>query len=315
MRDDSNAPTGVLLLAYGTPARLEDVEPYFTHIRGGRTPSPEAVEHLKERYERVGGGTPLLQITREVRTELEAELNAGGGAYRVYAGMKHWHPFVADVMREMKADGIRRIIAVVLAPHYSRISIGGYRRAVEEAQASLGEPFDIAFIESWHLEPEFIAMTAANVRAALDTFPPDCDRVLTIFTAHSLPQRIREWDDPYERQLLETSAAVAERAGLGEWRFAWQSAGSTGEPWLEPDILDFLETIHAEGVTAALQVPVGFVSDHLEILYDIDVEAAARAAELGITFARTALPNATPAFIGTLAAIVRRAEAPSAAHA
>ena len=306
------APTGVLLLAYGTPEHPEDIEPYFTHIRGGRTPSPEAVAHLSERYRQVGGGTPLLRITREVQAALERELNGPGAepAYRVYVAMKHWHPFPGPVMREIHAEGITRLIAVVLAPHYSRLSIGGYRRAVDEAQESLGAPFDLRFVESWHRQPEFLDLMAEHVRAALDRFPATGrERVLTIFSAHSLPERIREWDDPYERQLIESSSAVAERAGLAEWRFAWQSAGATGEPWLGPDIVDYLDMVRAEGFTAVLQVPIGFVSDHLEILYDIDIEAAGKAAELGMAFARTALPNASPGFIRTLAAVVARAEA------
>lgn len=304
------APTGVLLLAYGSPERPEDVEPYFTHIRGGRTPSAEAVAHLSERYERVGGSTPLLRITQKVRAALEAELNDGAGeaAYRVHAGMKHWHPFAGDVMRGMAAEGIRRVVVLPLAPHYSHISIGGYRRIVDEAQAGLGDPFEIRFVESWHMEPGFLALIADRVLAALPALAPaEPERTVCVFTAHSLPERIREWRDPYESQLRESSEAVARRLGLRHWRIAWQSAGSTGEPWIGPDILDELDRIKREGFAAVLQVPIGFVSDHLEILYDIDIEAAGRAAELGLAFARTPLPNAEPDFVRTLARIVTAA--------
>jgi len=301
-----DGPIGILLMAYGTPETPDDVEAYFTHIRGGRTPAPERVANLKHRYELVGGRTPLLAITEEVRGKLETALNADGASkYRVYAGMKHWHPFIADVLARMAADGIRRIIAIALAPHYSRISIGGYRKAIEEGAAALGNPFMVTFVDSWHLQPEYLDLIADHIRAAREQFSAERrDNILTVFSAHSLPERIRTWDDPYEAQLLASSAAVAERLGLSDWRFAWQSAGETGEPWIGPDILDYLDLLHAEGVTDVLQVPIGFVADHLEIMFDIDYEAKHKAAELGMTLYRTAMPNATPAFIANLVAIV-----------
>jgi ferrochelatase len=306
MHDEKAA---VLLMAYGTPERLDQVGDYFTHIRGGRRPSPEAIHHLQERYERVGGGTPLLKITMDAAERVERALAAAGMPRRVYVGMKHWHPYIAETMRRMAEDGVERVTAVALAPHYSRMSIGGYRKAAEDANRELGNRFDIRFVESWHRQPEFIAMMADFVRAGLAKFPAESrDRVLVVFSAHSLPERIREWNDPYERELLESSRSVAERVGLAEWRFAWQSAGGTSEPWLGPDILDYLDTLAAEGVTDVLQVPIGFLSDHLEVLYDIDLEAKSKAAELGMRLERTELPNATPALVSTLAAVVRDAE-------
>lgn len=300
---------GILLLAYGSPETLDDVEPYFTHIRGGRPPSSEAVVGLKARYRAVGGRTPLLRITREVRHALDRLLNsrAGEPRYRVYFAMKHWHPFTADVMRQMAADGIRRVIALPLAPHFSRISIGGYRNGVDSAQTALGYPFEIEFVESWHLQPELLELITGSVRRALGEFP-DSAEVVTVFTAHSLPERIREWQDPYESHVRETAAAVAARAHLAEWTVGWQSAGSTGEPWIGPDILDVLRTLAAGGTRHVLQAPIGFVSDHLEILFDIDIEARAEAERLGLGFARTELPNASPAFVRTLAAVIRKAE-------
>jgi ferrochelatase len=304
------APIGVLLMAYGTPETPDQVEPYFTHIRGGRPPSPEAVANLQHRYALVGGRTPLLDITRAVQARLEAELNRDRpGRHRVYAGMKHWHPFIGEVMAQMAADGIREVIAVALAPHYSRISIGGYRKAVDEAQETLGHPFQITFVESWGMQPAFLAMMADLVRAGLEQFPAE-DRadVLLVFSAHSLPERIRTWQDPYEAQLRASSAAVAAQLGARPWRFAWQSAGETGEPWIGPDICDYLETLHSEGVRNVLQIPIGFVADHLEIFYDIDYEAKNKARELGMTLYRTTMPNAGPAFIGTLVAVVAGAQ-------
>lgn len=294
----------VLLMAYGSPDSADQVESYYTHIRGGRTPSPEAVRQLKKRYAKVGGRTPLLDVTGQVRAALEAELSRAGTSERVYFGMKHWHPYIADTLERMAADGMRSIRAIALAPHYSRISIGGYQKAVEEGNRRLGEPFSVEVVQSWHRHPRFVALMASLVRDALERFPAEQRAdVVTVFTAHSLPVRIREWDDPYERELSESAAAVAGAAGIGEWQVGWQSAGATGEPWIGPDILDVLTTLARRGVRSVLQVPVGFVSDHLEILYDIDIEAAARARGLGLAFRRTALPNASPAFIAALAAL------------
>jgi ferrochelatase len=304
------APTGILLLAYGSPETPDDVEPYFRHIRGGRTPSPDAVADLRRRYELIGGRTPLRSITTETARALQAALDARApGEYRTYVAMKHWHPFIGDVIPRMAADGVRRVVAIVLAPHYSRMSVGGYRQYVEEAIAGLDAPVDLTFVESWHHEPAFLALMAGRVREGLAEFPEgDRRETCVLFSAHSLPVRIRTWDDPYEAQLLASAEAVARETGLQHWRFAWQSAGHTGEPWLGPDIVDYLETLHAEGVRSVLSVPIGFVCDHLEVLFDIDHEAADRAAALGIALRRTRMPNATPELIAVLDRLVARAD-------
>ncbi len=304
------APTGILLLAYGSPETPDDVEPYFRHIRGGRTPSPDAVADLRRRYELIGGRTPLRSITTETARALQAALDARApDEYRTYVAMKHWHPFIGDVIPRMAADGVRRVVAVVLAPHYSRMSVGGYRQYVEEAIAGLDAPVDLTFVESWHLEPAFLALMAGRVREGLAEFPEgDRRETCVLFSAHSLPVRIRTWDDPYEAQLLASAEAVARETGLQHWRFAWQSAGHTGEPWLGPDIVDYLETLHAEGVRSVLSVPIGFVCDHLEVLFDIDHEAADKAAALGMALRRTRMPNATPELIAVLDRLVARAD-------
>lgn len=302
----TQSTSAVLLMAYGTPATLDDVGPYFTHIRGGRTPSPEAIAHLRERYERVGGGTPLLAITQAVREGLEAALASGDEPARVYVGMKHWHPYIDETMRQMASDGIERVTCVALAPHFSRMSVGAYRKAVETTQAELGNPFEVRFVDSWHRQAEFLEMMATLVDRGLRLFPAGA-AVLPVFTAHSLPVRIREWKDPYEIELLTSSALVADRLSLGDWRFAWQSAGGTSEPWIGPDILDYLEELKAQGARAVLQVPIGFVAEHLEILYDIDIEAIEKARSLGMHLERTALPNDSPALIDTLASVVAEA--------
>jgi ferrochelatase len=303
-------PTGVLLLAYGSPETSDDVEPYFRHIRGGRAPSPEAVENLRQRYALIGGRTPLRTITSETATALQMVLDSRApGEYRTYVAMKHWHPFIGDVIPRMATDGIRRLIAVVLAPHYSRMSIGGYQKFVADAVANLDEPIDVSFVESWHLQPSVISLIANRVREGLAAFPEsERGSACVVFSAHSLPVRIRTWDDPYEAQLTASCEAVAREIGLHKWRFAWQSAGHTGEPWLGPDIVDYLDTLHAEGVRNVLSVPIGFVCDHLEVLYDIDHEAAAKARTLGMALRRTRMPNATPELIAVLDAIVAGAD-------
>jgi protoporphyrin/coproporphyrin ferrochelatase len=297
----------ILLMAYGTPDSLDAVPAYYAHIRGGRVPSEDSIANLRERYRRVGGITPLLQRTEAVRDRLARAFAAAGEPRSVYIGMKHWHPFIAETVGAMEAAGVSQATGLVLAPHYSRMSIGAYRSSLDEAQAQSVAAPAVSLVERWGSEPEFIALMAELVREALSGFTsPD---VTVVFSAHSLPVRIREWDDPYERELAESSRLTAEAAGVSRWRFAWQSAGATREPWIGPDILTVLDTLAAEGVRQVLQVPIGFVADHLEVLYDIDIEAAARASELGIALRRTRLPNDDPRFISALVAIISRAEA------
>ena len=299
----------VLLMAYGTPTTLDDVGPYFTDIRGGRTPSAEAVAHLRARYARIGGGTPLRRITETVRLKLEEQLAVDHEPRAVFVGMKHWHPFIADTLVGMQSLGVERITALALAPHYSRMSVGAYQRAVSETNDRLGNPFEVTFVDEWGMESSFIACIATRLQQALARFSANGTPAPTVvFTAHSLPVRIREWKDPYEAQLLASSAAVARTIGVSDWRFAWQSAGGTTEPWIGPDILDYLDVLKADGVRRVVQVPIGFVSDHLEVLYDIDIEATERARELDMELIRTQLPNASPDFIRALAAVVQRAE-------
>ncbi len=312
MSEHDMAPTGVLLMAYGTPNSLDEVEPYYTDVRGGRAPTPELLAELKERYRLVGGRTPLLEISHAQADGLQRLLDAQApGRYRVYLGMKHWHPYIAAAVRQMRADGIREALAVALAPHYSRMSIGGYISRIEDAQASLdGEPIRFRYVESWHDEPIFLEALATQVRAALATSfaPEERDGVFVLFTAHSLPERIREWDDPYQRELLATSRGVADLLGLpaDRWDFAFQSAGRTPEPWLGPDILTKLRELAAAGRRTVLVCPVGFISEHLEIFYDIDYEARRLAEELGVHLERIEMLNATPPLLEALAAVVEQ---------
>jgi ferrochelatase len=300
---------GVFLLAYGTPESLDDVEPYFTHIRGGRKPSPEAVANLRERYRLVGGRTPLKDLTFATADKLQARLDAEApGRYRVYVGMKHWHPFIAETMPHIAADGVRDVVALVLAPHYSRMSVGGYRRYVDEANATLEQPLQMTFIERWHDHPGFRRLIADRIVAARAELPPDLhDQALVLFSAHSLPERILSWNDPYPDELRESAAGIAGLLGLTDWRLCYQSAGMTGEPWLGPDILDYLEELHSEGVRAVVSAPFGFVAEHLEVLWDIDREAQDKAAELGMELRRIRMLNADDEFVDVLVSLVRDA--------
>ncbi len=309
-------PFGVLLMAYGSPNTLDEVEPYYTDVRGGRPPTPQLLAELKERYARVGGRTPLLAISRQQAEGLQARLDREApGRYRVTLGMKHWHPYLAEPVREMAAGGIAEAIAVALAPHYSRLSIDGYIQRVEAAQATLAEegnthPTQFTFVRSWHDEPLFWQALAGQVRAALaEKFAEEeRARVFVVFSAHSLPARIREWDDPYPSELLATSEGVAGLVGLdrARWDFAFQSAGRTPEPWLGPDILTRIRDLAAAGERSILICPVGFIADHLEILFDIDVECQELGRELDIHVERIEMLNARPELIEALAAVVRK---------
>jgi protoporphyrin/coproporphyrin ferrochelatase len=284
----------VILMAYGSPATAEDIRPYFEDIRGGRPVSDEAVAELAERYRRIGGRSPLDELTEAQRVALERELDIP-----VLVGMKHWQPRIAAAVERALDGGATRLIGVVLAPHYSRMSVGEYRERLEAALA--GRDAELTLVESWHDDPAFVEVVADRVRGT-DAW--------VVFTAHSLPERILASGDPYQEQLLETARLVADRAGLGDrWSFAFQSASPTGEPWLGPDILDELERLSAEGVSKVLVAPVGFVSDHLEILWDLDVEAREKAQQLGLDLDRIESMNDDPAFIRAVAGLVEKVRA------
>jgi protoporphyrin/coproporphyrin ferrochelatase len=280
----------VVLMAYGSPERLADVPAYYADIRGGRPIKPEHLDDLVERYRKLGieDGSPLNAITEQTRATLEREL----GDVPVFTGMKHWAPRIADAAERALAAGADTVVGLVLAPHWSELSIAGYRDQLESALAGRAE---LAFVDSWHDEPGFVDVLARRVRGT---------DAHVVFTAHSLPARA---EPVYKEQLLETSRLVAERAGVDDWTFSFQSESPTGEPWLGPDILDHLETLHELGVRRVLVCPVGFVADHLEIRWDLDREAAEKAEELGIDFARIEMPNADPGFVTALAGLVRKA--------
>ena len=285
-------------MAYGTPATPDDIEAYYTHVRRGRPPTEEQLADLRRRYEAIGGTSPLLERTQEQAAGIQAAL---GDGFRVELGMKHAPPFIEDGVAALAAAGITRIVGLVLAPHYSVLSVGEYAKRAEAAAAEAG--VDLTMVSSWHLAPGYVDLLAGFVRRELDRL--GADPVEVVFTAHSLPVRILDMGDPYPDQLAETAKAVADEAGVNRWSVGWQSAGRTPEPWIGPDLLEILPTLAEAGVAGVVVCAAGFVSDHLEVLYDLDVEARAAADELGLAFSRTPSPNADPSFCATLAGVVR----------
>ncbi len=273
-------------MAYGSPAGEADIAAYYTHIRGGRPPAPEALQDLSRRYREIGG-SPLTEITRA-----QARALAERTGVPVFAGMKHAAPFIADAAAEARRTGIARLVGLPLAPHYARMSLGGYRRSLEEAWDR-----ELVFVPGFHDHPAFIAAVQGLLQDSLEQGRPE----RLFFTAHSLPARIIAEGDPYRDQLLESCRLVAGGIDLPDWEFAFQSASHTGEAWLGPNLL---EAIEQSGARDVLVCPIGFVADHLEVLYDLDVEAQAFAREKDIKVRRTPSFNARPEFIGALAQVV-----------
>jgi ferrochelatase len=303
MSDNGNK-IGVLVMSYGTPESMDDVEAYYTHIRRGHAPTPEQLAELTDRYEAIVGGVfPLRENTNSQVAGLQDKLETmAPGQYVCYQGLKHARPYIEDGVEAMAKDGIKQAVAIVLAPHYSTMSIGSYMKRAQAKADELG--IELATVESYHLHPKLISAFTDRVKNGLKKLSVSSGgeaAVRVLFSAHSLPEKIRELGDPYEKQLMETSAAVAEAAGVKDWQFTWQSAGRTREPWLGPDILETMAALGEEGVKAVLVAPVGFVSDHLEVLYDLDIEAKAEAAKLGMTLERIAMLNKDPLYMETLA--------------
>ncbi|WP_028546315.1 ferrochelatase [Paenibacillus taiwanensis] len=312
----SQRKVGVLVMSYGTPSGMDQIEAYYTHIRRGNPPSAEQLEELRSRYEAIVGGVfPLREHTNLQVAALQAELDQRTSEqnikYVCYQGLKHAAPFIEDGIANMAQDGITEAVGIVLAPHYSVMSIGGYlKRAQEEAEK---QGITFRGVKSYHLHPKLVEALAIRVNEQLNAYEEEgvsSEDVHVLFSAHSLPTRILEMNDPYPAQLLETSEAIAEQCFLDEdqWRFTWQSAGQTGTPWLGPDILDTLQTVKEEGKTHVLSAPIGFVSDHLEVLYDLDIETTNRAGELGVSFKRTRSLNHDPLYIQVLADSVMDAQ-------
>jgi ferrochelatase len=292
---------GVLVMAYGTPRSLDDVEEYYTDIRHGRTPPPELLEELTDRYRAIGGHSPLYEITRAQARGIEERTEV-----KTYLGQKHAAPFIPDAVKAAAQDGVESAVGLVLAPHFSSMSIGNYESRTRRAADEIGWQGDLRFVQSWHLEQGYLDFLTTKVKEALASIPEEArDKTMVLFTAHSLPERILQSGDPYPKQLNETADAVAERAELIHYGIAWQSAGRTKDPWIGPDVLEVIKDLHSDGWQGVVVCPCGFVSDHLEVLYDVDIECRNLAADLGIGFARTDSPNTDGAFLDTLAGVVR----------
>jgi len=275
---------------------LGDVEPYLLDVRGGRPTSPELVAEVRHRYEVIGGRSPILPITQAQGAALAGELGVP-----VYTGMRHWHPYIADAVAQIVADHHRRLVAIVMAPHYSTMSVGAYEKALLKAA---GARIDIALVRSWGRHPLFLGVVAAHLTQALQRFP-DASAVTVVFTAHSLPRRILAAGDPYPDQLQASAAAVAGKLGLSSWELAYQSAGATSGPWLGPDAGEVLARLAAEGRRDFVIAPIGFVCDHVEILYDVDVAYQAVARRLGVRLERMRSLNEDSMLIACLADLAR----------
>lgn len=307
---NTQTPIGILLLAYGGPDSLDDVEPYLLDIRGGRPTSPELVEEIRERYALIGGRSPLLEITRQQAQALETHLNrASDTRFQAYVGMRHWQPRIKEAVAHMARDGIKQAVALVMAPHYSQMSTGAYFKRLDEAIQDLDVNISFARIKSWHNQPGLIAALTEKATDALARLAGEGDNTWpkVIFTAHSLPTRILDWGDPYDAQLRETAGLLAERLNLppDRWLFCYQSAGRSPEPWLGPQIEQVITELAQAGEKRLLVVPIGFVCDHVEVLYDIDIESRQLAEAHGARLERSQSLNASHTFIAALADLVR----------
>jgi ferrochelatase len=303
----------VLVMAYGGPDSLDDIEPYLSDIRGGRATPPELIEEIRERYALIGGKSPLLGITREQAALLERDLNQrfpsqnGEPAFRTYVGMRHWTPYIQEALQQIATDGITQGLALCMAPHASRMSTGAYLRKLREAESQASHPVHLDFLESWYDRPFLIQSLAQKVRQAVPQFSPEEQpHIHYLFTAHSLPTAIMDQGDPYANQLLSTAQLLAKELQLApdQWSFGYQSAGAAAGRWLGPAVEDLLPQFAAAGKTQVLVCPVGFMADHVEILFDLDIEAQHIARNAGVHLVRSESLNASPMFIAGLAEMV-----------
>jgi ferrochelatase len=298
---------GLLVMAYGTPYKEEDIERYYTHIRHGRPPAPEMLQDLKDRYEAIGGISPLAKITLDQAKSLEEHLNAVQDEvqFKMYLGLKHIEPFVEDAVKQMKEDGIEEAVSIVLAPHFSTFSIKSYNGRAKQEAENLGG-LEITSVDSWYKEPKFIDYWTKKVKETYASMTTEeREKAVLIVSAHSLPEKIIAAGDPYPNQLKETADLIAEAAGIENYEIGWQSAGNTPEPWLGPDVQDLTRDLYEQkGYRTFVYIPVGFVADHLEVLFDNDYECKVVADELGAKYYRPEMPNAKDEFIDCLATVV-----------
>jgi len=292
---------GLLVMAYGGPDNIDEVEPYLMDVRGHRPTSPGIIHEVRERYRAIGGRSPIRERTQAQADALEAALNVTGQNFKVFVGMRHWHPYIKDALDEMHRQGITRAVGLVMAPHYSRMSIGAYVRQIEQANS----PVQVAHIADWHLLPGYLDSMVERVSAALERFPESVRaEAPVIFSAHSLPQKILEWNDPYPMQLHETVDALMQRLGPHPHEFAFQSAAIATDPWLGPDVSEYIKEFAARGRKHILICPIGFVCEHVEVLYDVDIVYQNLAGTLGVQLERIEMLNTAPAMIDGLAQLV-----------
>lgn len=299
---ESRRHTAVLLMAMGGPDCLENVEPFLLDVRGGRPTSPELVEEIRERYRATGGKSPAVGITQEVAKKLERQLNeCGDDRYRVYVGLRHWHPFIKETYAELLKESPEQIIGVCMAPQQSSLSTGAYRKKVEEARAGLEDHTPVTYVGSWNRHPRLVSAIVENIRLGLQTFPADVRATVPVlFTAHSLPERIVAMKDPYPDEVKGTVEAVTNALGNQPTYFAYQSQGRSNEPWLGPTVEAMLEAIQQAGHRHVLVAPIGFICDHVETLFDIDIELKQLAVSKGLHLERMAMLNDSAAILETL---------------
>jgi ferrochelatase len=303
---ESKRSTAILLMAMGGPDSLENVEPFLLDVRGGRPTPPELVEEIRERYRATGGKSPAVEITKDVAKKLEHRMNESGDRqYRVYVGLRHWHPFIKETYAELLADDPEQIIGLCLAPQQSSLSTGAYRKKVEEARAVLQSTCPVSYVGSWHQHPGLIAGIVENIRQSLLKFPADVRATVPVlFTAHSLPERIVAMKDPYPDEVKGTVEAVTALLGGRPTFFAYQSQGRSGEMWLGPTVESVVDELARNGRQEVLVAPIGFLCDHVETLYDIDIELKRFAAGRGLQLERIAMLNDSAALIDTLASVL-----------
>lgn len=298
---------GLLVMAYGTPYKEADIERYYTHIRHGRKPSEDALQDLKDRYKAIGGISPLARITEQQAKAIEANLNAKQDEceFKAYIGLKHIEPFIEDAVEEMAKDGVEQAVSIVLAPHYSTFSVKAYNQRANDAAEKYGVT-SLDSVESWYNAPGFIDYWAMKIDSVYQQIPADeKEKAVLVVSAHSLPEKILQDGDPYVEQLAETAKLIVEKTAIKNYEIGWQSEGNTPDPWLGPDVQDLTRDLYEQkGYRSFIYAPVGFIADHLEVLYDNDYECKVVCDELGANYYRPEMPNVHPQFIDTLADVV-----------
>lgn len=297
---------GLLVMAYGTPYSLDDIKRYYTHIRSGREPSEKLVEQLREKYEAIGGISPLAGITKKQANLLEQNLNSMQNEYefQLFIGLRHIDPYIEDAIAGMAKSGIKEAVSIILAPHYSSYSINGYNnRAKKEAEKY---NINLKSVQYWYTEQQFIQFWAQSINEICDSLTvAELENTITVYTAHSLPQSLVKDDDPYVDQMSHTAKLVSEKTKVSNYKVGWQSAGKSKEQWLDPDVFELTSYLYNEkGYRSFIYAPVGFVSDHLEILYDNDYECKELCDKLGATYYRAKMPNDNPLLIAAMSSAI-----------